>query len=159
LLHIPGQNFAANSYGTQNTHHKIWALCENLIHILRFSLDRIFPAVDTANPDSGDRGSARRTQSRLIKSGLTTKLTRVFRNTIQREVTAPRFVRAKWQACYEALIDQTADGRSFSFADAKFGAAKFVLRTFAKPWRLRRDYGSYGLDRIRARITSATTEE
>src|SRR5713226_7791448 len=39
---------------------------EKAIHILRFSLDRYFTSVDTANPDSGERGSARRTESGIL---------------------------------------------------------------------------------------------
>jgi len=38
---------------------------------IAFSLDRFFACADTANPDSGERGSARRTQSRLEQVRLT----------------------------------------------------------------------------------------
>jgi hypothetical protein len=60
-----GEEAGEYSSCRRDMHHKIWAFKEKLIHILRFSLDRNFAAIDTATPDSGDRGSARRTQSRM----------------------------------------------------------------------------------------------
>ena len=38
----------------QEGDHYIWTQYENVNDILRFSLDRKFSTVDTANPDSGD---------------------------------------------------------------------------------------------------------
>ncbi len=69
---------------------------------MRFSLDRFFPRIDTANPDSGDRG--KRQTDPVEDDGVRSnhETDPGFRNTIQREVTAPRLVSAKWQACYEA---------------------------------------------------------
>src|SRR6266481_2109542 len=87
-------------------HHKIWAHRGKLVHILRFSLDRIFPRIDTANPDSGDRGKR---QTDPVEDDLVRSNPRDlpgFRKTIQREVTAPRLVSAKWQACYEAQLNR-----------------------------------------------------
>jgi len=84
---------------------------------LRFSLDRFFPRIDTANPDSGDRG--KRQTDPVEDDGVRSnhETDPGFRNTIQREVTAPRLVSAKWQTCYEACLWYLADGRSCSFAD------------------------------------------
>jgi len=60
---------------------------ENINDILRFPLDRVFTSVDTATPDSGERGSARRTGSRnLHESVRATKPARVLSKKIEREV-------------------------------------------------------------------------
>jgi hypothetical protein len=50
-------------------------------HILRFSLDRIFAHDDTAIPDSGERGSASRTGSRMLFESVGHETSRVLSKT------------------------------------------------------------------------------
>src|SRR6516164_7045648 len=62
--------------------------------MLRFSLDRNFLSVDTSSPDSGDRGSAKRTRSRKIRFVPSHEASPGFRKKFQREVTLRAFSRA-----------------------------------------------------------------
>src|SRR5438128_11697612 len=87
---------------------------EKVIHILRFSLDRLFACADTANPDSGERGSARRTQSRLEQVRLTkaTETGPGFKRKNRARSRCFALAFAEQRTCYEAVTWQAADGRA-----------------------------------------------
>src|SRR5579871_666185 len=108
---------------------------EKDIHILRFSLDRNFACADTANPDSGERGSARRTESGILlgpcdkthETGPGFKR----KNRARSRSSALAFLERK--SCCEAVCWKAANGRALllSSQGTEAGRGAVASRFFA----------------------------
>jgi len=81
----------------------------------RFPLDTFLTWIDTANPDSGERGSARRTESRMFtRVRGATKPARALSKKIERDPSRARMRSVK--RCCEGCVISPASGRALRFA-------------------------------------------